>query len=1057
MESNLFLENIYNKEYTNHEFFFSEIKSTDPNIHYNTVNEFSIPITLPNEEPMKFNKGSIVHLKEMTLPSNVIVLTESEQAVKDNADLYLNRMIPTEGPTIFKKGSMSNILEADVEMGMYLSRIQYYMDFTNIQSQNPTYDWEPIVRETAILEDLITQINAKVFPYNRTLQYAYNTLTEKTNVNQVILDWFPVELSKYRSVQATSSIKRKDLFTPMNDFYLNDKNSVMLLPMALMSNYFFYNSSLDYSWLVTNISTAGIDKLLRILFKESNDGKALSNALEWSISNKKSTAYNCGSAESIFLLHGRRPYVYYNYDDYCPQWDEKFPCFPVPNVTKRQLALPDLMLYGIYEQSGLQIPGRMKVFDLGMISIFENSNATPQTTPYEQLFFRVRSLYQTYNSKTGTWTDKSYAEVQALPFMIFVEHMNNTKDPKMLNLIDPDNSNVLFNGLFPDNTINERKITYRITPEIYTIDNGIYDVRTVKVELYLQNMVKSPLVAGDKRNLAYKQFVPWNVGLAVESFIQKCSSALEITWTPGGTYHWTETTFKPIIDLVYRTCIDAQMSTNPTLPNDKNDTKILNGFLQETVFYYLTQKAITSDYLKPNKSGLPLFPPHHFLNLMTQIYYPVDQTTTHYKTYQYRMSGIPVKQIPFPYHRSREVVWKDYQFRAPDFLHNALYGGDSKLKAKNIPYPIDTIYKPTIPADIAPKGSGENFWILPSLTSDMTMDVYKKVANMFVSPYPYPNEDGSTKSTGMLTITTSTPPKASDDLFFLTQSKDSMVLNPNVGDPYVELLFYMKEIEPVISNDIQPPLNSTLFLKRKRAPTDDDYNKCKIASKSYLNQSDISQLNVYSSTDSGGILYQVDAQGNIINNWTQSLPIRNLKLSIYEPMANIGNKRYTVVLQRERTKFDVEKNPYTFKMSAENIRSIAGLSRSKRKYLCTLAIINGMSTQIKNFKPLDKNMWITIDGIEQQAVFLNSQVMDNVIMTVDMAPYIALGDSSVNINFENETNPQFDGLYRKFVINDADDFGHLYVTFYNSDHERLIFDETTVYNNPSLTFYFQII
>ena len=165
----------------------------------------------------------------------------------------------------------------------------------------------------------------------------------------------------------------------------------------------------------------------------------------------------------------------------------------------------------------------MKVFDLGMISIFENSNATPQTTPYEQLFFRVRSLYQTYNSKTGTWTDKSYAEVQALPFMIFVEHMNNTKDPKMLNLIDPDNSNVLFNGLFPDNTINERKITYRITPEIYTIDNGIYDVRTVKVELYLQNMVKSPLVAGDKRNLAYKQFVPWNVGLAVESFIQKCS------------------------------------------------------------------------------------------------------------------------------------------------------------------------------------------------------------------------------------------------------------------------------------------------------------------------------------------------------------------------------------------------------------------------------------------------------------------------------------------------------------------------------------------------------
>ncbi len=1055
MESNLFLENIYNKEYTNHEFFFSEIKSADPNIHYNTVNEFSIPITLPNEEPMKFNKGSIVHLKEMTLPSNVIVLTESEQAVKDNVGSFCTRLEFSEPLPIFQKGSLAGVLENDIKIGLYLSRIQYYMDFGEGTVGQESVNWPPITKETCILDDLLTGRGPQ-YTWSTTVAGAYNTLTENTisDDSKVIKDWFLFNLLRIKRLPQATTVKIKDFITPMLDFYYPDVAAFnqMVLPTALMSNYYFTKTTLADSWIGT-----AVDNLFRLLFKESSDGKEITNELQWVINNSKAYVNDCGAAESLFLLYGRRPFIYYNNDDLCPQWDYENPWFPTYRWLSRQIALPDLMLHSIYESvPGLQSPGRMQVFDFGKISNnLVAGMATAIDNDYEELFTFARNFYQTYIPQTKTWIDKTYAEVKKLPFMIFVEHVNNTKDVNMLKLIDPNSSDEYFSVGVGD--INPRKITYRITPMIFTLVNGVYDVRDVKVDLYLQNFILTtwtPQWSQDQRNLAYKQFVPWNVGFAVESFINNCAESWECRWLTSSITPWIPTTFKPLIDLVYRTCISNVQPPPQEYINrtDKNDTSILNGFLQNSVKTYMNANGINSINL-PLKNGLPLFPPHHFLNLMTQIFYPVPQNAVHFKTYKYTRFDVRTSQIPIPFYKSREVVWKDYQFRAPDFLHNSLSSGNGTLKALNIPYGLGTATIPDKPIDIAPRVNGPNFWILPSLTASLTLENYQKTALSFLAPYPTRNDN----TTSTMTISTNPPPKANDDVFFLTKNRDAMMLNPNTGDPYVELLFYLKEIEPVISNDIQPPLNSTLFLKRKRAPTDDDYNKCKIASKSYLNQSDISQLNVYSSTDSGGILYQVDAQGNIINNWTQSLPIRNLKLSIYEPMANIGNKRYTVVLQRERTKFDVEKNPYTFKMSAENIRSIAGLSRSKRKYLCTLAIINGMSTQIKNFKPLDKNMWITIDGIEQQAVFLNSQVMDNVIMTVDMAPYIALGDSSVNINFENETNPQFDGLYRKFVINDADDFGHLYVTFYNSDHERLIFDETTVYNNPSLTFYFQII
>ena len=42
--------------------------------------------------------------------------------------------------------------------------------------------------------------------------------------------------------------------------------------------------------------------------------------------------------------------------------------------------------------------------------------------------------------------------------------------------------------------------------------------------------------------------------------------------------------------------------------------------------------------------------------------------------------NIAIGKIPLPYFYSSEMVWKDYQFQAPDFLFNALNSGDENMK-----------------------------------------------------------------------------------------------------------------------------------------------------------------------------------------------------------------------------------------------------------------------------------------------------------------------------------------------------------------------------------------
>ena len=92
-------------------------------------------------------------------------------------------------------------------------------------------------------------------------------------------------------------------------------------------------------------------------------------------------------------------------------------------------------------------------------------------------------------------------------------------------------------------------------------------------------------------------------------------------------------------------------------------------------------------------------------------------------------------------------------------------------------------------------------------------------------------------------------------------------------------------------------------------------------------------------------------------------------------------------------------------------------------------MINNLSTAITNFKPHDKNVWITIEGVVHSEMFINGKQIDSVIKQFDLPPYLTVGDTSVNINFENDFNPQFNGMYRNFIINDIEDFYNLKLHF----------------------------
>jgi len=639
-----------------------------------------------------------------------------------------------------------------------------------------------------------------------------------------------------------------------------------------------------------------------------------------------------------------------------------------------------------------------------------------------------------------------------MPFFVFVEHEKNTKDINMLKLINPKVSADFFK--FPS----KKKILFTISlvaGKWHKDDYGQYIVESVNVDLYMNHMSRAYL-PGDIVSRMNKQFVPWNVGFTIKNFIKNATKAQESNHTTNtsGTQRVTfkSTTFKPSIDLVYDTFIDTENIPKEKWHAKKNDALDIFEYLRHIWWYKLFIYDIRSIYATNGDAIQLTFPIHHMLNLMCQIHYDQDVNVQQYKSYIYTQTDVSLDKLAIPYFRSRELVWKDYQFVAPDFLLNSIAGSE-KLKNYNDPYPLSRVepFTSFVKKLDTDKG-GSNFWILPSQAITVTP---KSIENV-VSTWLTLKNVGKDKNFKKLNYITP-PPRIAEDVSYLMENIENLKKRPDkVTDPVIDLLFYVEEVDSIFSNDKRIPLHTTVSLKRKRSETDDDYKKYKISSKSYLSQHTLKTLNVYTSTESAHHLVQVDSKGNIISDWNNSLPIRNLKLTIYEPKKMSTNRRYKVILNRDVNALDHEINPYSFKMSPDNINSLLNLTKGKTKLLATLAVINNLSTAITNFKPHDKNVWITCEGVVHSEMFTNGKIIPSVIKYFDLAPYLTAGDTSVNINFENDFNPQFDGKYKTFILNDVEDLYNLEIAFLNSDMEPLKFDEKTLFNNPALTFHFQV-